>query len=98
MRGVSDTSPISNLASIGRLALLRSHFSQIWIPSAVSIELASHPDAAARQAVRGAIKEEWILPVSVAPSHFLNVLNSQLHRGEAEAIALAAALNSGASY
>ena len=35
----SNTSPISNLAIIGRLSLLRSQFREIWIPVAVQSEL-----------------------------------------------------------
>jgi predicted nucleic acid-binding protein len=35
----SNTSPISNLAIIGRLNLLRSQFHEIWIPGAVQSEL-----------------------------------------------------------
>ena len=35
----SDTSPICNLATIGLLHLLRSQFSEIWIPGAVRCEL-----------------------------------------------------------
>jgi len=32
---VSDTSPISNLAIIGRLEVLRTRFEKIWIPRSV---------------------------------------------------------------
>jgi len=39
MRAVSDTSPISNLASIGRLDLLKPQLPEIWIPTAVAREL-----------------------------------------------------------
>jgi len=47
MRAVSNTSPVSSLASIGRLSLLKSQFSDIWIPTAVSNELTLHPDPVA---------------------------------------------------
>ena len=39
MRAVSNTSPLSNLAVIGRLDLLRSQLSEIWIPDSVLEEL-----------------------------------------------------------
>ena len=39
MPAVSDTSPISNLAMIGRLKLLREQFGEVWIPRAVAEEL-----------------------------------------------------------
>jgi predicted nucleic acid-binding protein len=38
---VSDTSPLSNLATIGRLSLLQEQFSEIWMPPAVAYELAA---------------------------------------------------------
>ncbi len=44
MPAVSNTSPISNLASIGRLELLKSQFSTVFIPEGVAAELAAHPD------------------------------------------------------
>lgn len=90
MRAVSDTSPISALASIGRLALLKSQFSEIWIPAAVSDELALHPGPAALASIQAAIREKWIHSASPSNSHLLGILSLYLHRGEAEAIALAA--------
>ena len=35
--------PFSNLASIGRLELLKAQFSTVWIPDAVANELAAYP-------------------------------------------------------
>ncbi len=46
MPAVSNTSPISNLACIGRLDLLPEQQGQVWIPSAVEAELRQIPDAA----------------------------------------------------
>jgi predicted nucleic acid-binding protein len=89
MRAVSNTSPISNLASIGRLPLLRRQFSEILIPSAVLDELRNHPHPAALAAIKLAIDEGWIAATLVASSHALHILLAQLHRGEAEAITLA---------
>ncbi len=92
MRAVSNTSPLSNLAAIGRLLLLKSQFSEVWIPPAVVHELEAHPDPVALAAIQGAIREAWIKPASAVASHLLNVLLLHLDRGEAEAIALAADL------
>ena len=92
MRAVSNTSPLSSLAVIGRLSLLRSQFSEIWIPTAASQELDAHPDPAALAAIQAAIREKWVQVASPAPSRLLNVLSLHLHRGEAETIALAAEL------
>lgn len=92
MRAVTNTSPISNLAAIGRLRLLRSQFSEIWIPAAVSRELDAHPDPTALAAIQTAIREEWIKPAQAHDTHLLSILCLHLHRGEAETIALGADL------
>ena len=93
MRAVSNTSPLSNLAAIGRLPLLKSQFTEILIPASVFEELDAHPDPAARAAIQGALGERWIRCASPAASHLLGVLSLHLHHGEAEAIALAADLD-----
>lgn len=95
MLAVSNTSPISNLASIGRLELLKSQFSTIWIPDAVANELAAHPDPVAREAIQNAIRENWLKVETLQDSRLLRVLLLQLHLGEAEAIALATDLKAG---
>ena len=90
---ISDTSPISSLAIIGRLSLLRSQFSEICIPPAVLQELMDHPNRKALGAIETAIQDRWIRMIAPAPSRLLSVLLVHLHSGEAEAIALAAELN-----
>jgi uncharacterized protein len=92
MRAVSDTSPLSNLASIGRLSLLKSQLEEIWIPPAVSLELEAHPDPIALATMQDAFRDGWIKVHSAPATHLLNVLLLYLDRGEAEAIALAAEL------
>jgi predicted nucleic acid-binding protein len=89
MRAVSNTSPISALAYIGRLSLLKSQFSEIWIPDAVWDELKLHPDNVAAASIQDAIRANWIRIATAPKSHFLSVLMLHLHKGEAEAIALA---------
>ena len=59
MLAVSNTSPLSNLASIGRLDLLKSQFSEVLIPSAVAQELAAHPDPTATGPLDSALRQ-WI--------------------------------------
>jgi len=61
MRAVSNTSPISNLAFIERLELLRMQFSEVWIPKAVQRELESHPDPGCAAAIQTALDEGWNL-------------------------------------
>jgi hypothetical protein len=60
MPAVSNTSPISNLAIIGHLELLKLQFSELWIPSAVAEELAANPYPAALAAIHAAIDDGWI--------------------------------------
>jgi predicted nucleic acid-binding protein len=88
MRAVSNTSPLSNLATIGRLSLLKSQFSEIWITPAVLRELQAHPDPVAFAAIQDAIRETWIKPVAAPVSPLLKLLLLSLHIGEAETIAL----------
>ena len=92
MRAVSDSSPISGLAAIGRLYLLNSQFSSVAIPTAVAQELNAHPDPAVAGIIQTAIQEKRIEILQPHPSRLLGVLLPQLHRGEAEAIALAVEL------
>jgi uncharacterized protein len=92
MLAVSNTSPISNLASIGRLELLKSQFSALWVPAAVAGELIAHPDPVAQNLIQRAIQDQWIKVGKVEDSRLLRLLLLQLHQGEAEAIAFATEL------
>jgi predicted nucleic acid-binding protein len=57
---VSNTSPLSTLASIGRLELVREQVGSVLIPPAVRMELSRHPHSAARQALEKAIEEQCV--------------------------------------
>jgi predicted nucleic acid-binding protein len=92
MLAVSNTSPISSLAFIGRLDLLKTQFPVVWIPTAVAQELTAHPDRIALETIQAAITAQWIRTGAPQESPLLKILSPQLHRGEAEAIALAADL------
>jgi uncharacterized protein len=83
---VSDTSPIANLAAIGRLALLQSLYGRIVIPEAVYSEIiAGGEDAGATQLPA----LDWIETRKVAGEALVNLLRIELDAGEAETIALA---------
>jgi predicted nucleic acid-binding protein len=92
---VSNTSPISNLALIGRLDLLREQFGVILIPEAVERELAALSNPVAKAAVEGAISEKWIEVREAALLPLVQLLSVNLHGGESEAIALAVELKAG---
>lgn len=89
MQVVSNTSPVCNLAIIGRLDVLRGQFGTIQIPEAVRAELArlEHPDG--RQAIDQACADGWIRVERLTRSDLSEVLLSSLDAGESEAIALA---------
>jgi len=86
---VSNTSPVLNLAIIGRLPLLQKQFGEIWLPPVVISELRIDDDLPGVQAVREALAEGWIHIQAVEDIGLVEVLRRDLDGGEAEAIALA---------
>ncbi len=88
---VSNTSPIINLACIGRLDLLPALFGEIAIPDAVFHEIAvANPDAPGASDVRSA---SWVRRYGVANRPLVTSLRLELDPGEAEAIACAMEAN-----
>jgi predicted nucleic acid-binding protein len=83
---VSNTSPITNLAAIGQLDLLRQLYQQVLIHEAVYRELTTqggrHPGAIVQQL-------DWVETRVVANRAVVSALQLELDEGEAEAIALA---------
>jgi predicted nucleic acid-binding protein len=88
MRVVSDTSPVSNLAIIGRLELLQRRYGVVRIPTAVADELSALSHLAGSQRIKAALNEHWLLVEPLAraalPRHAI-----QLDPGETAAITLA---------
>ena len=89
MPAVSNTSPVLNLAIVGRLSLLRKQFREIMIPPAVLEELRVGEDLPGSQNVREAIDGGWLRVKEMKDRPLVQVLERDLDRGEAEAIALA---------
>ena len=89
MLAVSNTSPIANLACIGRLPFLQEQFGDVWIPRAVERELANVPDGAVRKALDQARQGGWLKSQAASDARLVSLLTVELHSGEAEAIALA---------
>ncbi|MEA5417996.1 DUF3368 domain-containing protein [Spirulina sp. CCNP1310] len=77
------------MAIIDHLFLLPQQFGQIYIPSAVATELKVNEDLPGSHALKTAINEEWLIPQTVKNTALVNLLQRDLHQGEAEAIALA---------
>ena len=78
---VSDTSPVLNLAAVGRLDLLRQLYEELVIPPAVATELrrngADHRSA------------KWLVLKEPTNRKLVDQLALRLDPGEAEAIAVA---------
>ena len=89
MRVVSNTSPVSNLAIIGRLELLRRQFGDLVIPVAVGAELSRLEHPAGKQAVEQALEGGWIRIEPIQDAGLYQTLAGSLDPGEAEAICLA---------
>lgn len=85
----SNTSPICNLAIIGRLNLLQAQFAEIRIPAAVKGELDRLSHADAFKDVQQALWKGWIKPQAVQNNKVARLLEATLDPGEAAAIALA---------
>jgi len=91
MNVVSNTSPITNLALIGRLDLLAQLYGSLTIPDAVWHELVvkgAHLPSA-QQIAHAA----WLAVRSVTNRALVQSLRHDLDAGEAEAIALAMEMN-----
>jgi predicted nucleic acid-binding protein len=84
---VSNTSPLSNLAAIGRLELLQQIYGRILIPPAVYQEII---DSGETDPATLAIQTlDWIECKSITNQSLLQKLQINLDPGEAEAITLA---------
>ena len=83
---VSDSSPLIALARVGQLHLLQMLFGEVLIPGAVWDEVVQ----ADRPEVAEIVSADWVRVVAVADDSYLLALRTELDRGEAEAISLAA--------
>lgn len=86
---VSNTSPISNLAIVGHLDLLRLRYGHISIPECVRQELArlTHPSAVL--AIERVIMDGWLQVEKLADPGAVLSYERRVDPGEAAAIALA---------
>ena len=87
---ISNTSPITNLAVIGQLELVRAQLSGVTVPEAVWLEMLALPHHAGRAALVAARAAGWLRVATLANSAMAASLRlSGLDAGECEAIALA---------
>lgn len=92
MRVVSNTSPLSALAVIGRLDILREQFGVIRIPHAVWSELSRLEHLTGKRTLEQAREVGWLEVQTVANRSLVDVLGVTLDAGESEAIAMAVEL------
>ena len=85
---VSNTSPVSNLAIIGRLDFLRRRYAVVHIPPAVSGELAALTHPAGCHCIQTALSDRWLVVTSFNKT-LQPHLPFLLDAGETAAIALA---------
>jgi predicted nucleic acid-binding protein len=89
MRVVSNTSPLTNLAVIGRLEWVQEEFRQVVIPQAVWLEISAleHPEG--KHALLAATQAGWISVERAENRALVHSFATELDAGEAEALALA---------
>lgn len=85
---VSNTSPLSNLAVIGKLNLLRDQFGSALVPPAVHGELALLRDSEASRSLDMAFRDGWVRVTPLLEKVPAQIA-SGLHAGESAALALA---------
>lgn len=84
---VSNTSPISNLALLGSLAVVAQLYEVVYIPEAVVRELQASP--LVRPHLEVALKQGFLREVPLRNREHVRLLQHILDDGESEAIALA---------
>src|ERR1039458_3510813 len=89
MRGVSNTSPISNFDIIRRRELLKRRYGEVRIRPALSLELSALSFPAAKAQITAALAEGWVVAEKDSPPS--PELPFPLDAGETEAIGLALA-------
>ena len=86
---ISDTSPLSSLALVGYLSILKDIYTDVIIPQAVANELANLTEEDIR--IKAIVSLNWIQVQQAANLELVTCLRNDynLDIGEAEAIALA---------
>jgi predicted nucleic acid-binding protein len=87
---ISNTSPLTNLAVIGRVELVRDQLGRVAVPEAVWREMLALPHEAGREALLAAGHAGWLVVLPLrSPALAQSLRLSGLDEGESEAIALA---------
>jgi hypothetical protein len=87
---VSNTSPIINLCKVGLLRIIEELYSQVIIPRAVFEELTTGNSSPTEQkSLQDCLDKKVLVVRSPKDRSLIRLLDQQLDKGEAEAIALA---------
>jgi len=87
---ISDSSTLIHLAGIGRLELLKVFYGKILITPAVWKEVVEEGrERPGAMEVREAHESGWVEVIAPGNKSVVRLLERELHKGEAEAIALA---------
>ena len=86
---VSNTSPLSNLAIVDQLHLLRLRYDRVIVPGRVKFELEALTHATGKQRIIQAVSDGWLVVQSLADQTLSTQFAQRVDPGEAEAIALA---------
>lgn len=89
---VSNTSPLSNLAIVGRLHL-RERYGRVLLPPKVREELAALSHTDGRNALDAAFADGWLVVEPLNDRSLLARFEERVDPGEAEAMCLAEALH-----
>lgn len=89
MRAVSDTSPLYNLAAIGRLHLLAQQFEQVLVPPAVRSELEPIWSTSVGEALARTFELPSFCILEPKNVHLVRSFRLELDLGESETLALA---------
>jgi uncharacterized protein len=84
---ISDASPIISLSAVGQLSLLQQLYGKILIPESVGREITE--GGSGQPGADDLRTADWIEIRPVGDSFLVRLLDGELDRGEAEAIALA---------
>jgi predicted nucleic acid-binding protein len=87
---ISDTSPISNLLKIGQLTILQKLYGEIIIPKRVYQEICALEHLGVN--ITQIQTADWITVQTASDQVLIATLSSELDLGEAEAIAIALAV------
>lgn len=90
---VSDSGPLISLAKVKKFHFLKDFFGKVYIPEAVYDDVVTKGSGRAGESETKEALTDWMEKVSVKDHLAVQILLSELGRGEAESIVLAKEMN-----